>query len=60
MDGRTDGRSESKIPPNNFVVWGINIIFIQENKYENVVCEMAAILSWPQCVQATLYLLQIC
>ena len=22
MDGRTDGRSETNIPPNNFVVWG--------------------------------------
>ena len=22
--GRTDGRSESNIPPNNFVVWGYN------------------------------------
>ena len=27
-------------------------IFIQENTFENVVCEMAAILSWPQCVNA--------
>ena len=27
------------------------IIFIQENILENVVCEMAAILSWPQCVK---------
>ena len=25
-------------------------IFIQENAFENVVCEMAAILFWPQCV----------
>ena len=25
-------------------------IFIQENAYENVVCQMAAILSRPQCV----------
>ena len=26
-------------------------IFIQENAFENVVCEMAAILSRPQCVK---------
>ena len=25
-------------------------IFIQKNAFESVVCEMAAILSWPQCV----------
>ena len=25
-------------------------IFIQENAFEHVVCKMAAILSWPQCV----------
>ena len=25
-------------------------IFIHENEFESVVCEMAAILSWPQCV----------
>ena len=25
-------------------------IFIPENAFENVVCEMASILSWPQCV----------
>ena len=32
-------------------------IFIQENAFENVVCEMTAILSWPQCVkQATIKL----
>ena len=28
-------------------------IFIQENAFENVVCEMAAILSWPQCVNGS-------
>ena len=27
------------------------IHFIHENAFENVVCEMAAILSWPQCVK---------
>ena len=26
-------------------------IFIQENAFENIVCEMAAILSRPQCVK---------
>ena len=25
-------------------------ISIEENAFESVVCEMAAILSWPQCV----------
>ena len=25
--------------------------FVQENEFENVVCEMAAILSQPQCVE---------
>ena len=25
-------------------------IFIQENVFESIVCEMAAILCWPQCV----------
>ena len=26
MDGRTDGWSETNIPPNNFVVWGYNYV----------------------------------
>ena len=26
-------------------------IFIQQNEFENVCCEMATILSWPQCVK---------
>ena len=26
-------------------------IFIQENAFENVILEMEAILSWPQCVK---------
>ena len=30
-------------------------IFIQENAVENVVWKMAAILSWPQCVNTILY-----
>ena len=25
------------------------IIFLQENLFENIICKMAAILSWPQC-----------
>ena len=29
-------------------------IFIQENAFENVVCETAAILSWPQCVNSSI------
>ena len=28
--------------------WNLNI-FIQENAFEHVICEMASILSWPQC-----------
>ena len=28
-------------------------IFIEENALENVVCEMASILCWPQCVDVT-------
>ena len=31
---------------------GIKPFFIQENTFENVVCEMVAILSWPRCVKA--------
>ena len=34
--------------------WNLNrnsYIFIQENAFENVICEMAAILSQPQCVK---------
>ena len=33
----------------------IRINFIQENVFESVVCEMAAILSRPQCVNAVIY-----
>ena len=36
----------------NFI-WNSNI-FIQENAFESVVCEMAAILSRPQCVKTSL------
>ena len=34
--------------------WNFNrnwSIFIQENAFENIVCEMASNLSWPQCVK---------
>ena len=34
-------------------------IFIQENFFENAICKMAAILSWPQCVNA-LYVHKLC
>ena len=37
----------------NKLQWNVNrnsYIFIQENPFENVVWKMAAILSWPQCV----------
>ena len=34
-------------------------IFIQENVFENVVCEMASILSRPQCVTCTLIIMLI-
>ena len=39
----------------NKLQWNLNqnsYIFIQENAFEKVVCEMAAILSRPQCVKA--------
>ena len=38
--------------------WNLNrnsYVFIQENSFENVVCEMAAILSRPQCVKTLHY-----
>ena len=38
----------------NKLLWNFNQntkIFIQENSFENVVCEMASILSRPQCVK---------
>ena len=41
----------------NKLQWNLNWnsnIFIQENVFESVVCEMAAILSRPQCVNAVL------
>ena len=37
----------------NKLQWNLkrnSCIFLNENAFENVVCEMAAILSWPQCV----------
>ena len=39
--------------PRNKLQWNFNQnwrIFIEENAFGNVICEMAAILSWPQCV----------
>ena len=39
----------------NKLQWNLNRnpnIFIQENSFESVVCEIAAILSWPQCVKS--------
>ena len=41
----------------NKLQWNLNrnsYIFIQENTFENVVCEMVAILSRPQCVEMKL------
>ena len=38
--------------PRNKLQWNINEnsnIFIQNNAFENAVCKMTAILSWPQC-----------
>ena len=38
----------------NKLQWNFNRnsnIFIEENTFENVVCEMSAILPWPQCVK---------
>ena len=37
----------------NKLQWNVNRnsnIFVQENAFENVVCEMTSILSWPECV----------
>ena len=44
------------IDPRNNFQWNINRneIFIQENVYENVICEMATTLSRPQCVKFVL------
>ena len=42
----------------NKLQWNFNPysnIFIQENAFENVVCEMASILSRPQCVKTLIY-----
>ena len=41
----------------NKLHWNLNrnfYIFIQENAFENVLWKMAAILSWPQCVNRVL------
>ena len=38
----------------NKLYWNLNQdtkVFIHENEFQCVVCEMAAILSWPQCVK---------
>ena len=43
----------------NKIQWNLKqnlCIFIQENAFENVVCEMASILSRPQCVNVLFYL----
>ena len=64
-NGLSPGRRQSIISTNArilfMVPWGTNrwnfnrssSIFIQENTFENVVCEMASILSRPQCVKTT-------
>ena len=44
----------------NKLQWNLNwnlCIFIQENPFENVVWKMAAILSWPQCVNEVVCIL---
>ena len=44
----------------NKLQWNLNrnsSIFIQENAFECVVCETAAILSWPQCVYDVTFIL---
>ena len=39
----------------NFIeIQTFSFIFIQENAFENVVCQMASILSRPQCVKTIL------
>ena len=45
----------------NKLQWNFNRnsnIFIQENAFENVVCEMASILSRPQCVKCILLIIR--
>ena len=44
----------------NKLHWNLNsYIFIQENAFQNIVCEMAAILSLPQCVNNMSSLVQV-
>ena len=46
-----------KLDPRNKLQWNFNqnsYIYIQENAFENVVCEMLTILSQPQCVKCLL------
>ena len=50
-------------PLGNKLQWNLNRnsnIFIQENACENVVCEMASILSRPQCVSCSVVWFGIC
>ena len=63
-NGLVPGRRQASIWANDGILligtllrnkfqWNFNrnsYIFIQENEFENVICEMAAILSRPQCV----------
>ena len=47
----------------NKLQWNFNrnsYISIQENAFESVVCEMVAILSWPQCVNSTFTFISHC
>ena len=47
----------------NKLQWNLkrnSYIFIQENAFENLVCEMAAILSRPQCIKASWHLFKWC
>ena len=42
----------------NKIQWNLNrnsYIYINENAFQNAVCEMAAILSWPQCVNNSIF-----
>ena len=50
-NGLSPGRRQAIIGTNDGNSnWNLNI-FIQENAFEDVVCEMGAILSRPQCVK---------
>ena len=46
----------------NKLQWNLkqnSYIFIQENVFENGICEMVAILSWPQCVNTLLMIMTL-